>query len=636
MEDFQQRTSNFELEKYATQMMISPLLHSTNMDPFKMKQRIENIENPLNPYSSYIKSHLNFSDTTPLFGAQKDEEFMLDHSYLTKVEEPHADVDHPRKISTNFDVFYDPQLQIQIPQDRNLQQQQILKNLFEQHEKFDYNNYVSRSRGPSFNLIDPVKPENLEGLFGEQQYFVDEAHQLHHKDANLLKVPNQNEWWAAGNPTTIVSNFLLNANVSHNPLDFNFHGFRNLLGDSKLPSTTDLDAAIASQRNSAGAAEIKAEEGSAVEGEDNKMGALGPKKSKIPKKKRKLNDGTELTINVKTEDMPESPTLRKTQSECKKKVYSITPNTNFLKLKITKLADKEGFEGLYGQARSATKKTKKSSKTPNNQESGCKLDLNNDCSQKLSLLDKDDRSTEVSSNMSANQSVKSDETMIGLSKSKSCCPDDLVNKNSSVKKSALKKDILNGIQLPSDIEDFLNHSNLLNQIQFPTVRKIGTLTVEERRAKIEKYLQKRKKRTWNKKISYDCRKKVADSRLRIKGRFVTKEQAVAMLGGDGIYDLDKITSSEIKDLLNLKFGPSITKKKDPLGSPDKDGKINLNENSSIDGELSNTELKKEDNIESEELKKDDQMIMIPMAVAMKMEECLFQVMEPIETKIETI
>mmetsp|Transcript_17754 Transcript_17754/g.17725 ORF Transcript_17754/g.17725 Transcript_17754/m.17725 type:complete len:116 (+) Transcript_17754:252-599(+) len=61
---------------------------------------------------------------------------------------------------------------------------------------------------------------------------------------------------------------------------------------------------------------------------------------------------------------------------------------------------------------------------------------------------------------------------------------------------------------------------------------IGTITLEERRKKIKKYLEKRQRRTWNKKISYDCRKRVADGRLRIKGRFVTKEQAIAILGID--------------------------------------------------------------------------------------------------------
>jgi len=40
----------------------------------------------------------------------------------------------------------------------------------------------------------------------------------------------------------------------------------------------------------------------------------------------------------------------------------------------------------------------------------------------------------------------------------------------------------------------------------------------------------RKRRIWKKKINYDCRKKVADNRLRIKGKFVTREQACEMLG----------------------------------------------------------------------------------------------------------
>jgi len=59
---------------------------------------------------------------------------------------------------------------------------------------------------------------------------------------------------------------------------------------------------------------------------------------------------------------------------------------------------------------------------------------------------------------------------------------------------------------------------------------VSVLTREERRKKIAKFLEKRKRRIWNKKVSYDCRKKVADKRLRIKGRFVTREQAYAVLG----------------------------------------------------------------------------------------------------------
>lgn len=61
------------------------------------------------------------------------------------------------------------------------------------------------------------------------------------------------------------------------------------------------------------------------------------------------------------------------------------------------------------------------------------------------------------------------------------------------------------------------------------VSKIGTISVEERRIKVQKFLEKRKKRNFCKKISYMCRKKVADQRVRVKGRFVSKVQASALL-----------------------------------------------------------------------------------------------------------
>lgn len=55
-------------------------------------------------------------------------------------------------------------------------------------------------------------------------------------------------------------------------------------------------------------------------------------------------------------------------------------------------------------------------------------------------------------------------------------------------------------------------------------KQIGTISLELRKAKISRYLEKRKKRQWGRKISYDCRKRVADGRLRCKGRFIRKDQ----------------------------------------------------------------------------------------------------------------
>ena len=58
--------------------------------------------------------------------------------------------------------------------------------------------------------------------------------------------------------------------------------------------------------------------------------------------------------------------------------------------------------------------------------------------------------------------------------------------------------------------------------------RVGTLSYEERQTKLQRYREKKKNRVWCKKINYNCRKKVAENRLRIKGRFVTKEQAIVL------------------------------------------------------------------------------------------------------------
>mmetsp|Transcript_6877 Transcript_6877/g.11452 ORF Transcript_6877/g.11452 Transcript_6877/m.11452 type:complete len:642 (+) Transcript_6877:64-1989(+) len=52
---------------------------------------------------------------------------------------------------------------------------------------------------------------------------------------------------------------------------------------------------------------------------------------------------------------------------------------------------------------------------------------------------------------------------------------------------------------------------------------IGAYSPEQRKLRIEKFLEKRSRRVWTKKVKYDVRKNFADSRVRIKGRFVKKE-----------------------------------------------------------------------------------------------------------------
>jgi hypothetical protein len=54
-------------------------------------------------------------------------------------------------------------------------------------------------------------------------------------------------------------------------------------------------------------------------------------------------------------------------------------------------------------------------------------------------------------------------------------------------------------------------------------RRVGQYTIEERRIKIEKFRERKRQRIWRKQIKYDCRKRLADNRPRVKGRFVSRK-----------------------------------------------------------------------------------------------------------------
>eukprot|EP01035_Chromulina_nebulosa_P017632 gene17632-23209_t len=72
--------------------------------------------------------------------------------------------------------------------------------------------------------------------------------------------------------------------------------------------------------------------------------------------------------------------------------------------------------------------------------------------------------------------------------------------------------------------------------------KVGAYTKQERQERIQRFRTKKMNRIWKKQIKYDCRKRLADTRPRVKGRFVSRASP-ELLNANIQFD-DGLTSPE--------------------------------------------------------------------------------------------
>ncbi|GMJ02005.1 hypothetical protein like AT1G04500 [Hibiscus trionum] len=95
----------------------------------------------------------------------------------------------------------------------------------------------------------------------------------------------------------------------------------------------------------------------------------------------------------------------------------------------------------------------------------------------------------------------------------------------------------------------------ISSLEDSTFHKVGKLSAEQRREKIHRYLKKRNERNFTKKIKYACRKTLADSRPRVRGRFAKNEdfgetQRQASSNHEEDDDHDQVIVKEEEEMVN--------------------------------------------------------------------------------------
>jgi len=518
MEEFQLYKA-FDNDKLSKKVLLSPLDFQKTLNLHKDKH-IECFQSPLLISDTTPKLNLPLLETSNFLNLSwnKDDDFSLESHHPTKmeVEEPNSATQQPQLNKTHLDINFGT-------------------NQPTKFQDYDIDSYrISRSRVPSFN-ISRERPGS-EDLFGNDVDFkvIFESLEKHQNEQIPQETPDDH------NQSLTISqeenDYEFSRCLPHrsaNSKDYDEH-YDN--GQDTAPHSVALDPVNQT-------IEQNLDDGSSFE-----------EQLTTTKKKRKINNIRAIVI--KNDNNTTSIKIKKCKTRQPKEVKNVisttssTPTGNTtttinLKPRVYKNNKPVNPSATPRRNRNKSKSQKKSDQQQ--------------LQQQVKEEDKEEKETIMTEETKANSS-KSEENKPLENIHPTVTPEKLIPLAPFDIKNSFSN-LFQGLNFPAEVEAVLTKSKLLSNFQWPVVKKIGPLTVEERRVKVEQYLKKRKERTWNKRINYDCRKRVADSRLRFKGRFVTKTQASAMLKEVGVsFDFHKTTEPEIKELLEKHLGGSIPTK----------------------------------------------------------------------------
>lgn len=80
----------------------------------------------------------------------------------------------------------------------------------------------------------------------------------------------------------------------------------------------------------------------------------------------------------------------------------------------------------------------------------------------------------------------------------------------------------------ADVVPGVSPESAVPEAQMASAYRIGRYTPAERKIRLERYREKRAQRNFNRRVKYDCRKMIADKRRRVQGRFIKREEEIAL------------------------------------------------------------------------------------------------------------